>query len=1075
MSPARLGVLGALLLAGTLVLLLVWTGEEVAKPASAEPEEAANRESSELSGQADAGSDSRPARDVLITDTDRAPIARVILAGHVQDEARVAIEAATVSWSPLLREAFVENQVLPSDLRDVLRARTLLARTDGEGRFSFAESPMDGENEGSVLWVTRPGFRAEAALIDGGTMDPVQFVLQSSELYRVKVVDSQDMPVSGAIVEQCGLRPPARLQHDPRWRAAARSFLRREVSGEDGYVADAFTPALVSMALQAHAGAAMSAPWLQYEDIALDPIVLRLAPRFTVDGRVESLDSALLDGLRIQCLLDREGFQVVVADANVSLQGSWGPISVPWQRDAKYVVRLSGGDALVQDQRLHRPDPYEHIHLVFEASRAISVHILVQNNEGLAVPGAEVALTWEPQGGSPVTLFAYSDQAGTVSIGGIRPGFVRIRGRAMGFADALLDWRELLETVEAPVVITLERETSLRGRVLHGGEAVRDFTVVWWTDALFAGRGAQAELFRDCEDGAFELPGLPATKVRLMATADGLSCSQAVALDLKPGTVQTVTLELQSACRARGQVVDGSTGHPVKEASVQLWMNTGPDYIHPRGVAVAVDGEGRFELDGLAPGDNRFVVDALGYARHLGTAVGQASNVADLGPIPVLQLQPLEVVLVAEEPMDFSGWSVKFVGTAFEGPIAFDVQGVARFDRCSPGWTRVLIEDPGGGSQVHSVHLLPGQEWQVEVPVAAGATLEVIVEPIGTSDLPEGLWIEVLHGPESRHSGNWSRRSTRADRNGRALFRGVPIGDLVVQVWDEGGTVAAAQVGRLATEGSRITVALTERSHQFQVLYPDGRPVVGAEVHVASPSEAPGWFVAGTTDALGLAEIWYLPVDHVLVSAVHPDAGRVFDVDVDVSADPSPTLLVLDADAAIHARLMSGNTPLGGVGVTILAAGGTYIVGSTVSNLEGIVHLGSLSKASYELLVTHPGFWPQVCTVAARIQADPIPLQVHRLVSLELRARVSTGAAVAGLHIGLIHQGLDHSVEEWIDEGLVDTDPGGCVTDPQGVVNFTGIPEGTYTWRVAWPDSGELEGTIEVHPGSPAKVEITLP
>ncbi len=983
---------------------------------------------------------------------------------------------ALVSWSPLVREALVDHQVLPQELRESVQAETQWATTDVAGRFSFLEPLSVADIVASVLWATSPGLRAEALLIDGEAPEAIGLVLSAADGFRVQVVDSRGQPVSGAVVEEFGLRPPARLQHDPLWRAAARTFLRTGRSGEDGLLSEELSSALVSVALQARSGTSRSVPWLQFDDPASDPIVLRLEPLFTVDGRVSIQDPILLTDLRVQCLLIRGRLPIVVADSEVSPQGAWGPLSVPWQDNAEYIVRLTGSVTEVQERRLDGPEPGKHFHIEFEALAGAIVPMVVQDSQGQAIPGAEVALTWEQAGGDHVTLFAYSDQGGIVRASGIHPGYVRIRARATGFADTLLDWREVGSSVHL-IVITLERETQVLGRVLYRGEGVRDFTVVWWTDALFEGSGALAQEFKGREKGEFELTGLPATSVKLMATAENASHSEALALELAPGIAQTVTLELQGASKARGQLVDASTGDPVVDASVQLWLNTGPAYIHPKGAAVAVDLEGRFELDGLAPGDNRFVVDAPGYARHLGTATGGSPNAADIGRIPLLQVQPIEVVLVVEEPTDFSGWSLKVIGTAFQGPVAFSPGGLAQVEHCSPGWSRLVIEEPSGGSLVHSVLLLPGREWLFEVPVVTGGSLEVIVEPAGEEKLPEGLWIEVLHAPMPgrRVTGNWIRRSTRANEDGRAVFRGIPVGELVVEAWDEGGTVAAAQVGHMTSQGASINLALGGRSHAFLVLDQDGQPTVGAEIHVASPSQAPGWFTTSSTDAEGMAQIWYLPVDRVQVSVIHPDAGRVFDVPVDVASDPTPTVVVLEAECSIHARLMSAGSPLPGVGVSILAAGSTYIVGNIVSDADGIIHVDSVSDSAYQLIVSHPGYWPQTIEIDAHTSDEPVHVRVHRLGELEFQAHATTGAVVTGLPIYLVHEELGRYLEQWIADGLLPSPPGGCATDSQGVLRLSGVPEGTYTWRVAWPEVGELSGTVEIEPKGKSRVEIALP
>ncbi len=981
-----------------------------------------------------------------------------------------------MTWSPLLPGSF-ESYFPPSrPLRQEILAATLATTTDAQGWFRFGENLPANRESPSVVWVTAPDHVAAAELVRRDSAH-VEALLPRGRSRQVRVVDSLGRPVAGAEVEQFGAAASEDDRQLPQGWAAARSFLRLTTTNSDGLVEPALSPAPMREGLQARSVGSVSVPWYETQDADDQAIILRLGDGFNCGGRVRTDDPTLrLDELVIRCRGIKGVYGLSFAESRVAPDGAWGPLAVPWESGRTWSLRLSGDEIATEEVSLGTLNPGEYVQREFLALRGMTVAVKAQDPEQKPLAGAEVSLMWNNAGDEQIWLAEITGEDGTAHIRGARPGFVRLSAGAPGHSKLTLDWMEIQPPPQEVFVITLERASPIVGRVSYETEAVKDFSIVWWTDELQSGAGAQNTDFREREDGQFELEQVPARTIWLMASAEGYSRSPYVRSEHFEGGRREVLLELSDAGRARGQVVDSTTAEPVSTARVQLWMNRGPDYVWPRASDVTVDPEGRFELEALAPGDNRFVVEADGYARYLGIAFGRPPHLIDVGRIPLHRHQPLTVVLVAEDPFDPAIYTATIVGTAHEGPLRFTPSRTAIFESCSPGWTRIQVEGPNGWERRQTVELLPGRDWIVEIPISQGGQLEVIVEAVSALELPEGLWATVFP-PRSRAASFPCLEALthcRIGADGRAVFQGIPVGPVAVHVWDEQGTTAATAVGRQETDDSTIVVALQERSHSFLVLDTEGNPIAEADVHLAPIDGSVCWNDFAQTDTQGLATIYGLPFDRFLAGARHPDHGMLFGEVIDLGRDASPTILRLDADAAIHAILREGSNPSSGIGVTLMGSMGAYIIGHLASDPEGHLDWPDLSSGTYDLRVSHPGFWPRTVSVSTAKPSEPVIVQIYRMGDLELNLKSSKGVPIEGQSIELRHVELAQSPLDWSALGLQNPPISALTSDSQGRVRIEDIPLGIYRWSVKSTTGATLEGDLELL-AEMAAIEIKLP
>lgn len=740
--------------------------------------------------------------------------------------------------------------------------------------------------------------------------------------------------------------------------------------------------------------------------------------------------------------------------------------------DREYALSLEGPGIATDESQLGRPVQGQAMRVDFTAVREVQVPVVVVGEHGTSVAGALCEAYWLDDHAGLVAIGS-TDSEGQVVLLGVRPGWIQLSAEAEGYSNYQGDWIEIVAPPEAPLRIEMAPSRSVRGRVLLEDEPVERFKIIWWTAESI--RTSQTWDFdvEGSKDGSFELKSAPRQRVWLMASAEGASRSGFVRSEVD--SEADIVLELLPSCRASGQVVDGRTGEALPGATVQLYMNRGNQYLQPRHEPLVVGADGRFSLEGLAPGDNRVVVEAPGYSRYLGVAFGYADRPSDVGSIPMQKTRELTLVLVGEGAVDPGPYSAKLKGTRYHGPIGFGADGVARFEDVSPGVMTWTVLGPNGfaRSEVHS--LQPDSDWVFEVEVDTGPLLEIEVVSPGDDPLPRGLVLSIA-GSEPRGPGTPGAEAwfyVNVDDEGRAQVRGLRPGPVAVTAIDRAGNTGAAAHGVLAPDGSRIEVLWSQREHYFRVLDFQGQPVSEADVILCAPEGSSTWNSMFATNESGEVGFGLLPYDDVLVAVKHPELGFLPARPLRLSEEPKTTTLRYGEIAGLDVVLLESGVPSAGTQVSLFTGGFRFVVGDIASDGEGRLRWPNLAEGTYSMRIVHPGFWPGHAHVPTAKGGEPTPVTIYRSGSVVLNLVSGGNAPLAGQALELEHVGLGEGPVQWAALGLLESAE--MVSDAQGRIALEGWPRGSYRWRGERADGSVAAGEFELGPGTNSQVELRLP
>ncbi len=1067
---ARVGWLVAALAIVSLSLLgfLMWRagGAEHGAPGPQVGNDGAASVDDGSVGRADRDAEG-PAEDIT-GDSQRVGAIQDAISGVVLDAEGRGIGGAEVAWIPLDGILLDAGYVWEAVDWPHLEARSRRAITDASGRFAFETQPDFTGDALSVLWAVVTGGQPACQLLEAPPAKGSTFVLvvERGRQLAVRVVDEQGSGVEGANVEQIGIRPEGARREDPLWVAAHRAL--RIVAGTrpDGAVDRPLTAIEGSYLLRAFREGAVSEPWFSALGGEESEIVLRLGPAFIVRGTVRPAAIGLhleLGRQHVEVWRLVDGSWRILGQARVREDGTWGPERVPLTGSPSYRLAVHGGGIAEEVVILDAPRAGAQVVVDFEVHPGIALHVRVQDGEGKPIPRARVDVR-AGAGSETTDLVGWTSEDGTAQIEGLRPGIVTVGASAEGFGKAWVEYAGIAPENKEPLIITLEAGARLAGVVLHAGKPLREFAVVWWDEGLHAGQGSQTLAFKDREDGSFELADLPRKTIRLLATSPIHPRSETVAVELSDPDEHDVILEVPAPLNGSGQVVDAETGMPLQSAVIQLFANSGHHYVASWGAPVTTRADGSFDLMGFAPGENRFTIDAPGFARLLGKAFGFPPHPLALGRIPLFRARDALIVLLADGEVDFAAYSALAVGDRFHPARPFSTEGVLALEACSPGRTKLEILHPDGGLQRQMLDFVAGDEWIFEIPVRTGAELAVVLED-SVPDSIEGWSVEVSwKALPNERTASFRYLPLGADRTARAS--GLAPGPVVVTVQDASGRVRGSAAAELEPGGSTVTVPLEAGSHTFLVVDERDHPVHEAEVHITRPDGEGGWYQFGFTDEDGRCTFEGLPFEEVAVGVIHPALGQQFGEIVDVGSGSVPTLLRLGAREELELRLMAGTVPAEGIRVLIDDITGTYIVADLSSGPEGLVRVPAVGKGSYQLRTAHPGIWPRTVQIRTGLRAADQMVRIYPMGALEARASTSGNQPLPGVEIELVHVELGGSLRDWLDQGMVAVQGGGTATDQMGMLVIEGIPAGTYRWRAILQASPVEEGEILVQGGS---------
>ena len=183
------------------------------------------------------------------------------------------------------------------------------------------------------------------------------------------------------------------------------------------------------------------------------------------------------------------------------------------------------------------------------------------------------------------------------------------------------------------VVVTLQPQATVHGVVVAkaSGEPIPEFTASLLRTTFLVMKTPIAREAVSDRDGAFRFAGIPIDSYTLDIAADGYGPLQKSVRVPQSGRLDLGRLELDRAASVRGIVHDES-GMPIANALVRKRRGAMADnpmlaMLMGSGASTRTDADGRFLLDGLAPGRLQLIANARGFAsgrsERLKLAAGQ--------------------------------------------------------------------------------------------------------------------------------------------------------------------------------------------------------------------------------------------------------------------------------------------------------------------------------------------------------------------------------------------------------------------------------------------------------------------
>lgn len=275
-------------------------------------------------------------------------------------------------------------------------------------------------------------------------------------------------------------------------------------------------------------------------------------------------------------------------------------------------------------------------------------------------------------------------------------------------------------------------------------------------------------------DGTFEIVGLPATTLRLLARHPGAAPGESEPLTLAPGeTLEGVEIRLEEGVALVGRVVD-ERGFPVEGALLTLQREAGPD----RGVAVSRE-DGTFEMP-PAFGTATLTAERSGSVPvTLEVELGAGGGRTAVEVVLVSADRRLAGRVVDERGFPVSGAAVTVRAATGGSPIVRDgwsgEDGSFEVDGLAAGAAVVEVTAPGFATGRAAVG--PGEE-EVRVVLARAAGLRVEAVDRDTGEPVEACRLVALAAAGGAASAECE--------GGAALLEGLPGGPLALRVTSEG-------------------------------------------------------------------------------------------------------------------------------------------------------------------------------------------------------------------------------------------------------------------------------------------------
>jgi len=487
------------------------------------------------------------------------------------------------------------------------------------------------------------------------------------------------------------------------------------------------------------------------------------------------------------------------------------------------------------------------------------------------------------------------------------------------------------------------------------------------------------------EDGAFRLGPLDPEKDWLVrASAEGLAPGETVVPGLEPHrTRKGVRVVLDRGAVLAGTVVD-EQGRGIGEVALELAPAPrrggaieihGPEQALPAFAGVS-DDDGRFEIAGLPAGRFDLSLRRAGFARRSVSAIeiGEDPGTVEVGEIELRAGQRMQGLVRDRAGAPIEGVEVHLQEAAPR--MAFMLAGV-------PESEPAAVTDPAGWFAVEE--LAEGKRYslsfrrrgyversvgQLEVP--RPEPLEVTLQP--SSDVsgvvldPDGepiagARVELKRSRTAEMGGNVMKMimvdNDTTDAGGRFLFADQEPGTVSLSA-EAAGFREAKLDGIEVPAGEDVTgVELPLEPGAVvvgQVLAPDGRPAIGAEVRKLDERPQEFRFGGSPTDGEGRYRLEGLGPGPASIEVVHRDYPRAVR-DLEVAPGVNNLDFVLEGGVEVEGLVLAEDgAPIGGATVRLLPTGRYWGGPETSAEPDGRFRLSGVNDGDYTLWAGAEGY-----------------------------------------------------------------------------------------------------------------------
>ena len=793
-------------------------------------------------------------------------------------------------------------------------------------------------------------------------------------------------------------------------------------------------------------------------------IIIDLEPGVNVRGQVLDYEGRLPAEVVIE-YDSPAGIWETLISLPVRADGSVGPATIPRRRDGVYRVQLEGQLLVPQVQRFDTEEVGATLDLYFDARTGTKLTFRVLNEAEELIEGAKVWMTWpgedeafprESQVG-----FLITDSEGLVHFMAPDQGDAVLAAVAEGYAQSQWGPADIQILADDVIDLVLSPAGSIRGKVVFDGKPVPNFTI-----AYFQGSGYMQYSpinFTDREDGSFELEGVETGEIEILAHAPELAQSDPVVVNVVPGEVTEVELELTVGGRGYGQVLDAETRQPIPGLEVHRAIEA-----RSGGIGMEFDNfvepgpDGRFEVNGLFKTRATVALRRDGYMPTDANASRKADGTFDFG----LTLMSRSAALVGQvrvpNGVDPTRVSLEITGATYYGPARLDAQGGFVAPVASAGFASINFTLPNGDMMNATRFLSGGGPWHEEFDLGTSARIHLFVE--GIEKLPEGygledLWVTLTRVvPDSTFvSESYEVELKKPLSEGQLTPYLAPGWYGVTAQVPPRLPVASLEIEVLPNQITEVHLGIAGEMRAIRVVDEQRLPIENVSVYVSGGLSL-GQLTSTRTDADGVAWLGLLADGPTPIHLGGYSESQLDVVLQDIGTPDNPTEVVYAPATNVTLHVNDRGTSLEGISLMVESMLTYRIIDWSTVGAGGNVPINAISPGPVRIYTLAPGLWQELRFAEVSDSQPIIDVQFRRLGAFEIKVTDAFGKPIANAPVALTSDEYGVDVATWLAEGKVQSSSG-MATDATGTLRIDGLPNGPFTWSV----EGEF-GTISVPP-----------